>query len=91
VASDLVTIVDDPLRPRAPGSRPFDGEGLPSRVQPRRASAACSKTYLCDSYSARKLGRAPTGNASRGGGGGVGGSTSNFVLQPGTDARRPTS
>src|SRR5262249_40072234 len=32
VASDLVTIVDDPLRARAPGSRPFDGEGLLSRV-----------------------------------------------------------
>ena len=31
VASDLVTIVDDPLIPRAPGSRPFDGEGLASR------------------------------------------------------------
>src|SRR6185369_4866227 len=31
VASDLVNIVDDPLIPRAPGSRPFDGEGLPAR------------------------------------------------------------
>jgi PmbA protein len=40
------------------------------------------KTYLCDSYSARKLGRAPTGSASRGSGGGVGPSTSNFILQP---------
>src|SRR5690606_14416918 len=31
IASDLVSIVDDPLIPRAPGSRPFDGEGLASR------------------------------------------------------------
>src|SRR6202022_2159627 len=40
------------------------------------------KTILCDSYSGRKLGRPPTGSASRGGGGGVGPSTSNFLLQP---------
>jgi PmbA protein len=32
VASDLVTVVDDPLIPRAPGSRAFDGEGLASIV-----------------------------------------------------------
>lgn len=81
VASDLVTIVDDPLRPRAPGSRPFDGEGLLSRVN-TVVEQGTLKTYLCDSYSARKLGRAPTGSASRGSGGGVGPSTSNFILQP---------
>jgi PmbA protein len=34
VASPLVTIVDDPLRPRAPGSRPYDGDGLPTRKNP---------------------------------------------------------
>ncbi len=32
IASPLVTIVDDPLLPRAPGSRPFDGEGLATRT-----------------------------------------------------------
>ncbi|HEY7956288.1 MAG TPA: metallopeptidase TldD-related protein, partial [Polyangia bacterium] len=31
VASPLVTIVDDPLIPRGPGSRPYDGDGLGSR------------------------------------------------------------
>jgi PmbA protein len=82
VASDLVTVVDDPLRPRAPGSRPFDGEGLASRRNVVVENGIL-RTYLCDSYAARKLGRAPTASASRGGGGGVGGSTSNFVLQPG--------
>jgi PmbA protein len=45
------------------------------------------KTYLCDSYSARKLSRASTGSASRGGGAGVGASTSNFILSPGSDSR----
>ena len=31
IASELVTVVDDPLIPRGPGSRPYDGEGLLSR------------------------------------------------------------
>ncbi|APR81815.1 TldE protein, part of TldE/TldD proteolytic complex [Minicystis rosea] len=81
VASDLVTIVDDPLIPRAPGSRPFDGEGLAARKN-LVVENGILRTYLCDSYSARKLGRASTGNGSRGSGGGVGPSTSNFLLLP---------
>jgi len=81
VASDLVTVVDDPLVRRAPGSRPFDGEGLAARKN-LVVENGILKTYLCDSYSGRKLGRAPTGSASRGGGGGVGPSTSNFMLLP---------
>jgi PmbA protein len=85
VASDLVTVVDDPLIPRAPGSRPFDGEGLASRRNVV-VEKGVLRTYLCDSYSARKLGRESTASASRGGGAGVGPSTSNFVLQPGTDS-----
>jgi PmbA protein len=83
VASDLVTIVDDPLILRGPGSRPFDGEGLPSRRNVV-VEQGLLKTYLCDSYSARKLGRASTGSATRGSGGGVGPSTSNFLLLPGS-------
>jgi len=85
VASDLVTVIDDPLLPRAPGSRPFDGEGLASRRN-LVVEKGTLRTYLCDSYSARKLGRESTGSASRGGGAGVGPSTTNFVLQPGTDS-----
>jgi PmbA protein len=81
VASDLVTVVDDPLLPRAPGSRPFDGEGLLARRNVV-VDGGLLKTYLCDSYSARKLGRASTASASRGGGGGVGPSSSNFMLLP---------
>jgi PmbA protein len=82
VASDALSIVDDPLIPGAIGSRPFDGEGLPSRrnVVVNRGILA---TYLHDSYSARKLGRAPTASANRGPTGAVGTSTSNFVMQPG--------
>jgi PmbA protein len=81
IASDLVTIIDDPLRPRAPGSRPFDGEGLRSRRNVV-VEKGMLKTFLCDSYSARKLSRASTASASRGSGGGVGPSTSNFILEP---------
>jgi PmbA protein len=85
VASELVTVVDDPLIPRAPGSRGWDGEGLASRRN-LVVDKGMLRTYLCDSYSARKLGRESTASAARGGGAGVGPSTSNFVLQPGTDS-----
>jgi len=46
------------------------------------------KTYLCDSYSGRKLGRPSTGSAARGGGGSVGITTSNFICQPGEGGHR---
>lgn len=83
VASELVTLVDDPLIPRAPGSRAFDGEGLLSRRNVV-VDAGRLDQFLLDTYSAKKLGLASTASASRGGGGGVGPSTSNFVLRPGT-------
>lgn len=81
VASDLITIVDDPMLKRAPGSRPYDGEGLLSRrnVVVDRGRL---EMFLCDSYSGRKLDRPSTASASRGAGGGVGPSTTNFILQP---------
>jgi PmbA protein len=85
IASDLITVVDDPLIPRGPGSRPFDGEGLASRRNVV-VDKGILQMYLCDSYSGRKLGRASTGSAARGGGASVGTSTSNFVLQAGTDS-----
>jgi PmbA protein len=81
VASPLVTIVDDPLRPRAPGSRPYDGEGLRSRKN-LVVEAGVLKTFLLDSYSARKLGRTSTASASRSGGS-VGATTTNFILESG--------
>ena len=82
VASPLVSIVDDPLIARAPGSRPFDGEGLRSRknVIVERGTL---KGFLLDCYSARKLGRESTASAARSGGS-IGASTSNFILQAGT-------
>jgi PmbA protein len=81
VASPLVTIVDDPLIPRAPGSRVFDGEGLASRKN-LVVEAGTLRAFLLDAYSARKLGRRSTGSASRGGGS-IGPSTTNLLLLAG--------
>lgn len=85
VASPLVEITDDPLIARAPGSRPFDGEGLAARRNVVVTGGGL-KTFLLDSYSARKLGRASTGNASRSGGS-VSATTTNFVLSAGQQSR----
>ena len=78
VASPAVTIVDDARLPRGLGSRPFDGEGLPTRrnVLVDRGRLA---SYVLDTYSARKLGLRSTANAVRGGGA----STANLWLEPG--------
>jgi PmbA protein len=90
VASPLVTIVDDPLLPRAPGSRPFDSEGL--AVRPNVVvSEGALRTFLCDVYSARKLGRKSTASAGRGLGGGPHVTTSNFILRPGKSSAKEAS
>ncbi len=59
-----------------------DGEGLRSRVNPV-VQGGVLKTFLFDSYSARKMGRESTASASRGGGS-IGASTTNFILQAGS-------
>jgi PmbA protein len=82
VASPLVTVVDDPLLPRGAGSRPFDGDGLPSRRNVVLDGGVLA-TVLCDVYSARKLGRRSTGSAGRGVGGAPGPTTSNFIMSAG--------
>ncbi|HEV8247229.1 MAG TPA: metallopeptidase TldD-related protein, partial [Polyangiaceae bacterium] len=81
VAAKGIDIVDDPLLQRAPGSRPFDGEGLRARRNVVVENGVL-KSFLFDSYSARKLGRASTGSAVRSGGS-IGAGTSNFLMQPG--------
>jgi PmbA protein len=86
VASRLVTIIDDPLIPRAPGSRPFDGDGLPTRKN-SVVDKGILGPVLCDVYSGRKLGRASTGSAGRGIGGNPGPTTSNLIMEAGTMTR----
>jgi PmbA protein len=87
VASPLVTIVDDPLLPRAPGSRPFDGDGLPTRKN-GVIDRGVLCPVLCDVYSARKLGRQSTGSAGRSVGGNPGPTTSNLIMQAGSMSRQ---
>lgn len=82
IASPLVTIVDDPLISRGPGSRPFDGDGLPSRKNVV-VEAGVLSTVLCDVYSARRLGRKSTGSAGRAVGGTPGPTTSNLIMLAG--------
>lgn len=83
VASELVTIADDPLLARGPASRPFDGEGIASRRNVV-VEEGILRSFLCDSHSARHLGRETTANAARGLSGGLHAATSNFVILPGT-------
>lgn len=85
VASPLITVVDDPHVRRAPGSRPFDGEGLATRPN-TIVSDGTLRTFLCDTFAARKLGRRSTGSAGRGVGGGPHVTTSNLILRPGKSA-----
>lgn len=84
VASELVTLVDDPTLKSGPGSRPFDGDGLPSRRNVV-VERGVLKTWLLDVYAARKLGLKSTASAASGTGTGAG--TSNFFLQPGAMSR----
>lgn len=60
-----IQIVDDPLRPRGPRSRPFDDEGVPSRKTMLVEDGALS-TWLLDTATARELGLSTTGHAARG-------------------------
>lgn len=85
VASELVSVVDDGRRPGGLGSRPFDGEGLPTRrnVLLDRGRLA---SWLLDSYAARKLGMQSTGSASRSAGSAPGVSATNLWLEPGTQS-----
>jgi PmbA protein len=75
-------VIDDGTRMGGLGSKPFDGEGLPTRrtvvVDHGRLS-----NYLLDSYSARKLKMQSTGNAARGAGSPPTASSTNLWLEPG--------
>jgi PmbA protein len=85
VASPLLTIVDEGRRPRGLGSRPFDGEGLPTRRNVPLERGVL-RHWLCDAYSARKIGAKPTGSARRGVGGGPSVGAGNLYFEAGTQA-----
>ncbi|MBI1179887.1 MAG: TldD/PmbA family protein [Alphaproteobacteria bacterium] len=76
-----ITIVDDPHRRRGQRSKPFDGEGVPTK---RRNIVADGRleTWLLDCTSARQLNLVTTGHASRGTGLPSPGPT-NLYMEPG--------
>src|SRR5947209_9211904 len=82
VAGENVTIIDDATMPGGFGTSPFDDEGVPSR-RTIVVERGVLKSYLLNSYTARKLGLQTTGNASRGLAGTPGIGAGNFFLQPG--------
>lgn len=82
IASDLVTVMDDGTIPSALGSKPFDGEGLPTKKKGIVENGVL-KSYLLDTYSGRKLGLPSTGNAARSVGESPGVAPTNFYLTPG--------
>jgi PmbA protein len=79
-------LVEDPLRPRISGSRPFDAEGLETR---RRAIVqdGMLQGWVLDLASARKLGLESTANAARSVSGGVSPSAWNLELTQGPQSR----
>ncbi|MEE9232295.1 MAG: TldD/PmbA family protein [Nitrospirales bacterium] len=82
IASEVVTVVDDGRLSGGLGSRPFDGEGLPTR-KTLVIDKGVLTNYLLDTYSGRKLGMASTGNASRSIGENPTVGTTNMFLSPG--------
>jgi PmbA protein len=83
IAPDHVTVYDDGTLPAALGSKPFDGEGLPTR-RTTVVENGVLRSYLLDTYSARKLGMRATGNAARSAGEPPSVSPTNFFLEPGS-------
>lgn len=72
IASDKLTVVDDPLLVGGHGSQLFDGEGIAAK---RRTiiDKGVLKSYYIDYYYAQKLGMEPTT-----------GGASNIVIEPGS-------
>ncbi len=86
VFADGVNIVDDPHRPRGLASKPFDGEGVANHKWMLVEDGELA-TWIMDTASARQLGLATTGHASRGTSGPPSPSTTNLYMQPGTCSR----
>lgn len=81
-----LSIIEDPHRPRASSSRPFDAEGLPTQ---RRALVenGILREWTLDLASARKLGLQSTANASRGTSSPPSPAAGNLALTQGTKSR----
>jgi len=82
VASERITVVDDGTIPGLFGTSPFDDEGAPSR-RTVVIERGVLKSYLLNTYAARKLEMKTTGNASRGLTGNAGIGHGNFYVEKG--------
>ncbi len=83
VAADRVNLIDDGTIVGGFGTSPFDGEGIPTRRTVVIENGVL-KSYLLNTYTAKKLGLQTTANASRGLAGTPGIGPGNYFLQPGT-------
>jgi PmbA protein len=83
VAVESLNVIDDGTIPGGFGTSPFDDEGVPTQRTPVIENGVL-KSYLLNTYTARKLGMKTTGNASRGLAGNPFIGAGNFFLQPGT-------
>jgi len=83
IAGERVNVIDDGTMPGGFGSAPFDGEGIPTRRTVVIENGVL-RSYLLNSYTAKKLGLQTTANASRGLAGTPGISPGNYFLQPGS-------
>ncbi len=88
IAAPNLTIVDDntmllPTGAGGFGSSPFDDEGLPS-LRTVVIEKGVLRSYLLNTYTARKLGMTSTHNAARGLAGAPGIGCGNLFLEPGT-------
>lgn len=66
IGSELITIIDDGTRTKGTASRPFDGEGVPTRSRVI-VERGVLKGFLYNTIVAKRAGVRSTGNASRGG------------------------
>jgi PmbA protein len=82
IAGDNLTVIDDGTIPGGFGTSPFDGEGIPTRRTVVIENGVL-KSYLLNTYTAKKLGLQTTANASRGLAGTPGIGPGNYFLQPG--------
>ena len=83
IAAPQVTVIDDGTMVGGFGTSPFDGEGIPTRRTVVIENGVL-KSYVLNTYTARKLGLQTTANASRGLAGTPGIGPGNYFLQPGT-------
>jgi PmbA protein len=85
VASENLTVIDDGTLSGLFGTSPFDDEGVPSR-RTAVIERGVLKSYLLNSYAARKLGMKTTGNAARGLAGNAGIGHGNFYAEKGVQS-----